>query len=69
MEMKSMTIADIANLWGIDVGKLLDEIQNEYELSQQYSVNSTIDDLREEYRFSPYQVMEIAERIKAALVE
>jgi hypothetical protein len=69
MEMKSMTIADIANLWGIDVGKLLDEIQNEFELSQQYSVNSTINDLRGEYRFSPYQIMEIAERIEAALVE
>ena len=69
MEMKTMTIADIATLWGIDAGKLLDGIQNEFELSQQYSVNSTIDDLREEYRFSPYQIMEIAERIKAALVE
>jgi len=68
-EMKTMAIADIANLWGIDVGKLLDEIQNEFELSQQYSVSSTINDLRGEYRFSPYQIMEIAERIKAALVE
>ena len=69
MEMKTMTIADIATLWGIDAGKLLDGIQNEFELSQQYSVNSTIDGLRGEYRFSPYQIMEIAERIKAALVE
>lgn len=69
MEMKTMTIADIATLWGIDAGKLLDGIQNEFELSQQYSVNSTIDGIRGEYRFSPYQIMEIAERIKAALVE
>ena len=69
MEMKTMTIADIATLWGIDAGKLLDGIQNEFELSQQYSVNSTIDGLRGEYRFSPYQIMEIAERIKAAPVE
>ena len=69
MEMKTMTITDIAALWGIDAGKLLDGIQNEFELSQQYSVNSTIDGLRGEYRFSPYQIMEIAERIKAALVE
>ncbi len=69
MEMKTMTIAEIATLWGIDAGKLLDGIQNEFELSQQYSVNSTIDGLRGEYRFSPYQIMEIAERIKATLVE
>jgi len=69
MEMKTMTIAEIATLWGIDAGKLLDGIQNEFELSQQYSFNNTIDDLRGEYRFSPYQIMEIAERIKAAPVE
>jgi len=69
MEMKTMTIVDIATLWGIDAGKLLDGIQNEFELTQEYNISSTIDDLREEYRFSPYQIMEIAERIKAALVE
>ena len=28
-----------------------------------------IDDLRGEYRFSPYQIMEIAERIKTATAE
>lgn len=70
MEMKTMTIADIAALWGIDAGELLEGIQNEFELTQKYDIsNSTIDDLRGEYRFSPYQIMEIAERIKAALVE
>lgn len=69
MEMKTITITDIAALWGIDAGELLVEIKNEFELSQQYSVNNTIDDLRGEYRFSPYQIMEIAERIKAAPVE
>lgn len=69
MEMKTMTITDIATLWGIDAGELLEEIKNEFELTQMYNVGSTIDDLRGEYRFSPYQIMEIAERIKAAPVE
>jgi len=69
MEMKTMTIAEIAALWGIDAGELFDGIQNEFELSQQYSFNNTIDDLRGEYRFSPYQIMEIAQRIKTAPVE
>jgi len=68
MEMKTMTIADIAALWGINAGKLLDGIQNEFELSQMYNIGSTIDDLRGEYRFSPYQIMEIAQRIKTASV-
>jgi hypothetical protein len=70
MEMKTMTIAEIAVLWGIDAGKLLEGIQNEFELTQGYDINSsTIDDLRGEYRFSPYQIMEIAQRIKTASVE
>jgi len=69
MEMKSITITDIAALWGINADELLEGIKNEFKLSQQYSVNNTIDDLRGEYRFSPYQIMEIAEGIKAAPVE
>ena len=69
MEMKTMTIADIATLWGVDVGELLEGIKNEFELTQMFDMGSSIDDLREEYRFSPYQIMEIAERIKTASVE
>jgi len=34
-----------------------------------YTLSNTIDDLRGEYRFSPYHIMEIAERIKTASVE
>jgi len=69
MEMKTMTIADIAIFWGVDAGKLLEGIKNKFELTQMYNTGSTIDDLRGEYRFSPYQIMEIAERIKATSVE
>ena len=68
-EMKNMTIADIATLWGIDAGALLNEIKNEFELTQMHNIGSTIDDLRGEYRFSPYQIMEIAQRIKTVSVE
>jgi len=69
IEMKTMTIADIAALWGIDAGELLEEIKNEFELTQEYNISNTTDDLRGEYRFSPYQIMEIAQRIKTASVE
>ena len=69
MEMKTMTIADIAALWGVDAGELLEGIKNEFELTKMYNPGSTIDDLRGEYRFSPYQIMEIAQRIKTAPVE
>jgi len=72
MEMKTMSIAKIAALWGVDGDKLLEGIKNEFGLTPTYEcdVNSTtINDLRGEYRFSPYQIMEIAERIKTAPVE
>ncbi|MBA7538032.1 hypothetical protein ES705_30306 [subsurface metagenome] len=69
MEMKTIAIADIAIFWGVDAGKLLEGIKNKFELTQMYNTGSTIDDLRGEYRFSPYQIMEIAERIKATSVE
>ena len=66
MEMKTMTIADIAALWGVDADELLEGIKNGFELTQMYNIGSTIDDLRGEYRFSPYQIMEIAQRIETA---
>jgi len=69
MEMKTMTIAKIANLWGLDAKQLLEEIKNEFKLIKEYNINNTIDDLRGEYRFSPYRIMEVAEKIKAAPVE
>ena len=69
IEMKTMTIEDIAALWGLNAGKLLEEIKNEFELTQKYNISNTIDDLRGEYRFSPHQIMGIAQRIKTASVE
>jgi len=70
MEMKTMTIADIAALWGIDGDSFLAEMTKEFNLQQEeYTTDNTIDDLRGEYRFSPYQIMEIAERIKATSTE
>ena len=69
IEMKTMTIEDIAALWGINAGKSLEGIKNEFEVAQEYNISNTIDDLRGEYRFSPYQIMEIAQRTKTASVE
>ncbi len=66
MEMKTMTITELASFWGVDAGKLLEGIQNEFEFTNEYNIENTIDDLREEFRFSPYQIMEIAEKIKTS---
>ena len=64
MQMKTMTITELAAFWGVDAGKLLEGIQNEFKLTQGYNIENTIDDLRGEFRFSPHQIMEIAEKIK-----
>ena len=70
MEMKTMTIAEITTLWGIDGDSFLAEMTKEFNLQQEeYTTDNTIDDLRGEYRFSPYQIMEIAQRIKTAPAE
>ena len=69
MEMKTIAIADIATLWGIDGHSFLAEMIKEFNLQKEYITDNTIDDLRGEYRFSPYQIMEIAERIKATSVD
>jgi len=68
-ELKAMSIGELAQVWGIDSGLLLNELVKEFNLEKTYNINNTIDDLRGEYRFSPYQIMEIAERIKTASVE
>jgi hypothetical protein len=68
-EMKTMSLEKLAQVWGIDANQLLEEIKNEFKLTEEYNINSTIDDLRGEYRFSPYQIMEIAERIKTTSSE
>lgn len=68
-ELKTMSFQKLAQVWGIDANQLLEGIKNEFKLTQEYNINNTIDDLRGEYRFSPYQVMEIAEKIRTASVE
>ena len=69
MELKAMRIIDIAKLWGIDGNILLNEIVKEFNLKQNYSVENTINDLRGEYRFSPFQIKDIAQKLKINLAQ
>ena len=62
-ELKAMTIADVAKLWEIDASSLLNEIINAFNLKNTYTFENTIDDLRGEYRLSPFQIKEIADRL------
>ena len=64
-ELKAMSIADIADLWKIDATSLLDEIVSTFNLKNTYAVDNTIDDLRGEYRFSPFQIKDLADKLLA----
>jgi len=63
-EMKQMTITQVANLWGINETKLLEAIKNDFNLVGNYNPNNTLNDIREEYPFSPAMIKKIAEDIK-----
>jgi len=65
-ELRTMKINDIANLWGIDAATLLNEIVNTLNLKDTYTFENTVNDLRGEIRFSPFQIKDIADKLKAS---
>jgi len=62
--MKTMTIDEIAQLWGIDANQLLNTLKEDLLLKMDYSINNTVDDLRAEVRFSPSIIKGVAENLK-----
>lgn len=65
-ELKLLTIQEVADLWEIPATELLSETIKEFSLIGNYTIKSTIDEIREESKFSPAQIKEVAERIKVA---
>lgn len=63
-EMKSLTVQEVAELWEIDSGILLSEIIEEFDLKESYTVDSVLEDMRDEYAFSPAMIKDMAEEIK-----
>jgi len=63
-EMKLLTIKEIAQLWNIDENTLLSEIVFSFELNGNYDVDTVLEDMRSEYKFSPALIKDIAESIK-----
>ncbi len=63
-EMKSLTIQEIADLWEIDSETLLSKIIEEFELKNEYTVDTVLDAMRAEYPFSPAAIKDIAEELK-----
>ena len=62
--MKQLTVQQVADLWEIDSQKLLDRIVEEFEFKGNYTTETQLDKMREEYKFSPAIIKDIAEEIK-----
>jgi hypothetical protein len=63
-EIKKLTIQEVAELWEIEAECLLNHTIAEFDLKNEYTKLSTVEDLRAEYKFSPAQIKDIAEKIK-----
>jgi len=62
-ELKNMTVKEVADLWRIDPEELLESIIKEFDLKEEYSISSIIDEMRTEGGFSPSEIKEIAEKL------
>jgi len=62
--MKSLTVQEVADLWEIDPEVLFSRIITEFDLKESYTVDTVLEDMREEYAFSPALVKDMAEDIK-----
>lgn len=63
-DMKLLTVQDVANLWEIDSEVLLSRMVIEFDLKESYTVDTVLEDIREEYPFSPALIKDMAEEIK-----
>lgn len=64
-EMKYLSVQEVADLWEIDSNTLLQEMIKDFELSGNYTTETVLETIRQEYPFSPAMVKEIAENIKS----
>ncbi len=63
-EIKQLTIQEVADLWEIDSEKLLNRIIQEFDFKENYTTETVLEEMRNEYKFSPAIIKDIAEDIK-----
>ncbi|NOQ68136.1 hypothetical protein GQ568_01705 [Patescibacteria group bacterium] len=63
-EIKQLTIQQIADLWQIDSEELLNRIIQEFDFKKNYTTETSLEEMRNEYKFSPAIIKDIAEEIK-----
>ena len=63
--MKALTVVEVAELWEIDPELLLEDIVQEFDLQEEYTIETTLEEIRErEYKFSPSIIKDLAEALK-----
>jgi len=68
-DMKLLAIQEVADLWEIDSEVLLSRIITEFDLKESYTVDTVLEDIREEYPFSPAIIKDMAEEIKQQVIQ
>jgi len=63
-DLKFLTVQEVADLWEIDSEVLLSRIIIEFDLKESYAIDTVLEDIREEYPFSPAIIKDMAEEIK-----
>jgi hypothetical protein len=63
-DLKLLSVQEVADLWEIDSKVFLSNIITEFDLKESYDVDFVLDDMREEYSFSPALIKDMAEEIK-----
>ena len=63
-DMKLLTVQEVADLWEINSNLLLEKMTQEFDLKNNYTVNSVLEDIRVEYKFSPALIKDMTEEIK-----
>jgi len=66
-DMKLLTVQEVADLWEIDSEVLLSEMITEFDLKESYTIDAVLEDIREEYPFSPAIIKDMAEEIKQGI--
>ncbi len=63
-KMKTLTVREVADLWKINPETLLAKIIDEFNFKGNYTTDTVLEKMREEYKFSPSIIKDIAEEIK-----
>ena len=58
IHMKQMSIQQVADLWEISSEELFSKIIKEFNLEGNYTIETSLDEMRVEYKFSPAMVKE-----------